>query len=97
MGWRQRAHLGLCRLRHTWGALPWAERGVLVPGWPVPTGAPGLTLVSQRTLLYEEALYTILHRLGQPELGHVREASELLCYLQEVSPPPCSLPRGALS
>ncbi|XP_062071428.1 protein unc-13 homolog D isoform X2 [Lepus europaeus] len=37
----------------------------------------------ERTLLYEEALYTILHRLGQPEPGHVREASELLCYLQE--------------
>lgn len=37
----------------------------------------------ERTLLYEEALYTILHRLGQPEPGHVREASELLRYLQE--------------
>lgn len=42
----------------------------------------------QRALLYEEALYTVLHRLGKPEPGHVREASELLRYLQEVSPAP---------
>lgn len=40
----------------------------------------------QRALLYEEALYTVLHRLGKPEPGHVSEASELLRYLQEVSP-----------
>ncbi|XP_027626583.1 LOW QUALITY PROTEIN: protein unc-13 homolog D [Tupaia chinensis] len=37
----------------------------------------------QRALLYEEALYTVLHRLGQPEPSHVPEASELLRYLQE--------------
>nr|XP_060503688.1 protein unc-13 homolog D [Panthera onca] len=37
----------------------------------------------ERALLYEEALYTILHRLGQPEPNHVTEASELLRYLQE--------------
>ncbi|XP_057174146.1 protein unc-13 homolog D isoform X1 [Ursus arctos] len=37
----------------------------------------------ERALLYEEALYTVLHRLGQPEPNHVREASELLRYLQE--------------
>ncbi|XP_047563161.1 protein unc-13 homolog D isoform X1 [Lutra lutra] len=37
----------------------------------------------ERALLYEEALYTVLHRLGQPEPSHVREASELLLYLQE--------------
>ncbi|XP_073092034.1 protein unc-13 homolog D isoform X2 [Manis javanica] len=37
----------------------------------------------ERTLLYEEALYTVLHRLGQPEPSHVMEASELLRYLQE--------------
>ncbi|XP_069338956.1 protein unc-13 homolog D isoform X1 [Eulemur rufifrons] len=37
----------------------------------------------ERTLLYEEALYTVLHRLGQPEPNHVIEASELLRYLQE--------------
>ncbi|XP_045841608.1 protein unc-13 homolog D isoform X3 [Meles meles] len=37
----------------------------------------------ERALLYEEALYTVLHRLGQPEPSHVREASELLSYLQE--------------
>uniref|UniRef100_A0ABI8AER1 Unc-13 homolog D n=1 Tax=Felis catus TaxID=9685 RepID=A0ABI8AER1_FELCA len=37
----------------------------------------------ERALLYEEALYTILHRLGQPEPNHVKEASELLRYLQE--------------
>ncbi|XP_022378995.1 protein unc-13 homolog D isoform X1 [Enhydra lutris kenyoni] len=37
----------------------------------------------ERALLYEEALYTVLYRLGQPEPSHVREASELLLYLQE--------------
>ncbi|XP_039715166.1 protein unc-13 homolog D isoform X3 [Pteropus medius] len=37
----------------------------------------------ERALLYEEALYTVLHRLGKPEPGHVSEASELLRYLQE--------------
>ncbi|XP_021096693.1 protein unc-13 homolog D isoform X2 [Heterocephalus glaber] len=37
----------------------------------------------ERDLLYEEALYTVLHRLGQPEPSHVVEASELLRYLQE--------------
>lgn len=44
--------------------------------------------MSQRDLLYEEALYTVLHRLGQPEPNHVKEASELLRYLQEVNPAP---------
>lgn len=42
--------------------------------------------MSQRDLLYEEALYTVLHRLGQPEPNHVKEDSELLRYLQEVKP-----------
>lgn len=42
--------------------------------------------MSQRDRLYEEALYTVLHRLGQPEPNHVKEASELLSYLQEVNP-----------
>uniref|UniRef100_A0A8C5KRK1 Protein unc-13 homolog D n=1 Tax=Jaculus jaculus TaxID=51337 RepID=A0A8C5KRK1_JACJA len=37
----------------------------------------------ERNLLYEEALYTVLHRLGQPEPNHVKEASELLRYLRE--------------
>ncbi|XP_005407531.1 PREDICTED: protein unc-13 homolog D isoform X2 [Chinchilla lanigera] len=37
----------------------------------------------ERDLLYEEALYTVLHRLGRPEPSHVVEASELLQYLQE--------------
>ncbi|XP_031210680.1 protein unc-13 homolog D isoform X5 [Mastomys coucha] len=37
----------------------------------------------ERDLLYEEALYTVLHRLGQPEPNHVKEASELLSYLQK--------------
>uniref|UniRef100_A0A8C3YTG7 Unc-13 homolog D n=1 Tax=Catagonus wagneri TaxID=51154 RepID=A0A8C3YTG7_9CETA len=37
----------------------------------------------ERALLYEEALYTVLYRLGQPETSHVRESSELLRYLQE--------------
>lgn len=58
--------------------------------------------MSQRALLYEEALYTVLHRLGQPEPSHVREASELLLYLQEVSaaplrPPTCGPHPGILS
>lgn len=44
--------------------------------------------MSQRDLLYEEALYTVLHRLGQPEPNHVKEDSELLHYLQEVNPAP---------
>lgn len=46
--------------------------------------------MSQRALLYEEALYTVLHRLGKPEPNHVTEASELLRYLQKVSPAPTS-------
>lgn len=52
----------------------------------------------QRALLYEEAVYTILHRLGKPEPSHVSEASELLRYLQEVSPAPtrCCLDSGVL-
>ncbi|XP_022445285.1 protein unc-13 homolog D isoform X4 [Delphinapterus leucas] len=37
----------------------------------------------ERALLYEEALYTVLYRLGQPEPTHVGESSELLRYLQE--------------
>ncbi|KAF6300095.1 unc-13-like protein D [Rhinolophus ferrumequinum] len=37
----------------------------------------------ERALLYEEALYTVLHRLGKPEPNHVTESSELLRYLQE--------------
>ncbi|XP_068387093.1 protein unc-13 homolog D-like [Eschrichtius robustus] len=37
----------------------------------------------ERALLYEEALYTVLYRLGQPEPAHVGESSELLRYLQE--------------
>ncbi|XP_075846226.1 protein unc-13 homolog D isoform X1 [Microtus pennsylvanicus] len=37
----------------------------------------------ERDLLYEEALYTVLHRLGQPEPNHVKDDSELLRYLQE--------------
>lgn len=48
--------------------------------------------MSQRDLLYEEALYTVLHRLGQPEPNHVKEDSELLRYLQEVKPAPIFLP-----
>ncbi|XP_042139059.1 protein unc-13 homolog D isoform X1 [Peromyscus maniculatus bairdii] len=37
----------------------------------------------ERDQLYEEALYTVLHRLGQPAPNHVKETSELLRYLQE--------------
>uniref|UniRef100_A0A5F8GZT2 Unc-13 homolog D n=1 Tax=Monodelphis domestica TaxID=13616 RepID=A0A5F8GZT2_MONDO len=38
----------------------------------------------KQALLYEEALYTVLHRVGRPEPKHVAEAAELLSYLQEV-------------
>jgi hypothetical protein len=65
-------------------------------GW---RGSQGDPVVSQRDLLYEEALYTVLHRLGQPEPNHVIEASELLRYLREVSPtptPPMFLQPGQL-
>lgn len=62
-------------------------------GW---TGVPEVTLLCpQRALLYEEALYTVLHRLGKPEPNHVTEASELLQYLQEVSPAPSPLQPGS--
>uniref|UniRef100_H9Z662 Protein unc-13 homolog D n=1 Tax=Macaca mulatta TaxID=9544 RepID=H9Z662_MACMU len=56
---------------------------------PLPQTAPEIQPPShhfspeQRALLYEDALYTVLHRLGQPEPSHVTEASELLQYLQE--------------
>uniref|UniRef100_A0A2K5YZ55 Unc-13 homolog D n=1 Tax=Mandrillus leucophaeus TaxID=9568 RepID=A0A2K5YZ55_MANLE len=56
---------------------------------PLPQTAPEIQPPShhfspeQRALLYEDALYTVLHRLGQPEPNHVTEASELLRYLQE--------------
>uniref|UniRef100_G3U3P7 Unc-13 homolog D n=1 Tax=Loxodonta africana TaxID=9785 RepID=G3U3P7_LOXAF len=56
---------------------------------PQGSGAPQVEPPShhfspeERTLLYEEALYTVLHRLGQPEPNHVAESSELLRYLQE--------------
>lgn len=52
--------------------------------------------MSQRDLLYEEALYTVLHRLGEPEPNHVKEASELLSYLQEVNPASYSKAQPAL-
>lgn len=67
------------------------------PLWGVDGGSRGDLAVSQRALLYEEALYTVLYRLGQPEPNHVGESSELLRYLQEVSPaptPPASLQPG---
>ncbi|XP_037596983.1 protein unc-13 homolog D isoform X1 [Cebus imitator] len=56
---------------------------------PLPQTAPEIQPPShhfspeQRALLYEDALYTVLHRLGRPEPNHVTEASELLRYLQE--------------
>uniref|UniRef100_A0A8B9MUI0 Unc-13 homolog D n=1 Tax=Accipiter nisus TaxID=211598 RepID=A0A8B9MUI0_9AVES len=37
-------------------------------------------------LLYEEVLYTILHRLGKPEQHHVADAQELYAYVQKVGP-----------
>uniref|UniRef100_A0ABM5FMJ2 Protein unc-13 homolog D isoform X1 n=2 Tax=Pogona vitticeps TaxID=103695 RepID=A0ABM5FMJ2_9SAUR len=35
------------------------------------------------TLLYEEVLYTILHRLGKPEPHHVADPDELYAYVQK--------------
>uniref|UniRef100_A0A8D2LLM5 Unc-13 homolog D n=1 Tax=Varanus komodoensis TaxID=61221 RepID=A0A8D2LLM5_VARKO len=35
------------------------------------------------TLLYEEVLYTILHRLGKPEHNHVADPDELFDYVQK--------------
>uniref|UniRef100_A0A8C6JI34 Uncharacterized protein n=1 Tax=Melopsittacus undulatus TaxID=13146 RepID=A0A8C6JI34_MELUD len=37
----------------------------------------------QLTLLYEEVLYTILHRLGKPEHHHVVDSQELYAYVQK--------------
>ncbi|NWW52409.1 UN13D protein, partial [Pedionomus torquatus] len=37
----------------------------------------------QLTLIYEEVLYTIQHRLGKPELHHVADAQELYTYVQK--------------
>uniref|UniRef100_A0A803VX26 Unc-13 homolog D n=1 Tax=Ficedula albicollis TaxID=59894 RepID=A0A803VX26_FICAL len=37
----------------------------------------------QLALLYEEVLYTILHRLGKPEPQHVGDCRELYCYVQK--------------
>uniref|UniRef100_A0A8C0BIT9 Unc-13 homolog D n=1 Tax=Buteo japonicus TaxID=224669 RepID=A0A8C0BIT9_9AVES len=52
----------------------------------VPTGL-ALCEVSalplQLALLYEEVLYTILHRLGKPEQHHVADAQELYAYVQK--------------
>ncbi|XP_038597942.1 protein unc-13 homolog D [Tachyglossus aculeatus] len=36
----------------------------------------------ERAQLYEEALYTVLHRLGRPEPHHVAQLDELFRYLQ---------------
>nr|XP_060620638.1 protein unc-13 homolog D isoform X1 [Anolis sagrei ordinatus] len=35
------------------------------------------------TLLYEEVLYTILHRLGKPDPNHVADPDELYAYVQK--------------
>uniref|UniRef100_A0A8B9GER0 Unc-13 homolog D n=1 Tax=Amazona collaria TaxID=241587 RepID=A0A8B9GER0_9PSIT len=37
----------------------------------------------QLTLLYEEVLYTIQHRLGKPEHHHVEDSQELYAYVQK--------------
>lgn len=49
-----------------------------------PHGVSMLPL--QLTLLYEEVLYTILHRLGKPEHQHVADPQELYAYVQKVGP-----------
>lgn len=51
-------------------------------------------LPPQLTLLYEEVLYTILHRLGKPEHHHVADAQELYAYVQKVG---SQRPDGALT
>lgn len=50
--------------------------------------APGKVLAPppQLTLLYEEVLYTIRHRLGKPEHHHVMDSQELYAYVQKVIP-----------
>lgn len=46
--------------------------------WPAPNA------LLQLTLLYEEVLYTIFHRLGKPEPNHVADPDELYAYVQKV-------------
>uniref|UniRef100_A0A8C0BJR8 Unc-13 homolog D n=1 Tax=Buteo japonicus TaxID=224669 RepID=A0A8C0BJR8_9AVES len=55
---------------------------------PQLTGLGGKVsaLPLQLALLYEEVLYTILHRLGKPEQHHVADAQELYAYVQKVGP-----------
>lgn len=48
---------------------------------PVPESE--LPSSTQSSLLYEEVLYTILHRLGKPEAEHVSDADELYEYVQQ--------------
>uniref|UniRef100_A0A663DNU6 Unc-13 homolog D n=1 Tax=Aquila chrysaetos chrysaetos TaxID=223781 RepID=A0A663DNU6_AQUCH len=48
--------------------------------------APVSAFPLQLALLYEEVLYTILHRLGKPEQHHVADAQELYAYVQKVGP-----------
>ncbi|KAJ6660381.1 hypothetical protein lerEdw1_017804 [Lerista edwardsae] len=47
----------------------------------------GLVMMSnmllQLTILYEEVLYTILHRLGKPDSRHVADPDELYAYIQK--------------
>uniref|UniRef100_A0A663DNF9 Unc-13 homolog D n=1 Tax=Aquila chrysaetos chrysaetos TaxID=223781 RepID=A0A663DNF9_AQUCH len=45
--------------------------------------APVSAFPLQLALLYEEVLYTILHRLGKPEQHHVADAQELYAYVQK--------------
>uniref|UniRef100_A0A8C6JGE6 Uncharacterized protein n=1 Tax=Melopsittacus undulatus TaxID=13146 RepID=A0A8C6JGE6_MELUD len=50
----------------------------------VPLPSPlMLAPLLQLTLLYEEVLYTILHRLGKPEHHHVVDSQELYAYVQK--------------
>lgn len=45
-------------------------------------------------MLYQDALYTVLHRAGTMDPHHVDDQETLLLYLQQVSSPPtpCSSP-----
>lgn len=42
-------------------------------------------LVSQLDLLYEEAVYTVVNRVGVPSSEHVKSDEELFDYLTKVS------------
>ncbi|KAK1330818.1 hypothetical protein QTO34_008756 [Cnephaeus nilssonii] len=88
---RQAIKIRRRKVRDTEDPLPQPAREALTPAptlclstvLPRSSLHPTTSPQEQRALLYEEALYTVLHRVGKPEPSHVTEASELLRYLQE--------------